>query len=115
MKNRQKLPKTFLPFENFTEGLTPEKLPELKKAIREVMHSHELIYEQKRDSLAGIAMDALAYPSVSTEARSMIETGVICLLNEGAAPYHPRYVAPLYDRLLKNGSAFLGQKTFRIC
>lgn len=107
MKNRQKLPKTFLPFENFTEGLTPEKLPELKKAIREVMHSHELIYEQKRDSLAGIAMDALAYPSVSTEARSMIETGVICLLNEGAAPYHPRYVAPLYDRLLKNGSAFL--------
>ncbi len=110
MKTKKALPSTFLPFENLTEGLTPEKLPEFKRAIQEILHSHELIYEQKRDSLAGIAMDSLAYPSISSEARSMIEEGVICLLNEGAAPYHPRYVAPRYDRLLKNGSAFLELK-----
>ena len=110
MKTTTALPNTFLPFENLTEGLTPEKLPEFKRAIRDVLHSHDLIFEQKRDSLAGIATDTLAYPSISSEARSMIEDGVICLLNEGASPYHPRYVAPLYDRLLKNGSAFLELK-----
>lgn len=101
------LPTTFLPFENLTEGLVPAELGEYKKSIQEVMRSHELIYEQKRDSLAGIAMDAMAYPTISVEARKLIEGGVICLLNEGAAPYHPRYVAPLYDKLLSNGSTFM--------
>ena len=108
--NQKKLPKSFLPFENLTEGLIPEKLPEFKKSIQDVMRSHELIYEQKRDALSGIAMDALAYPSISAEARAMIEEGIICLLSEGAGPYHPRYVAPLYERLLHNGSDFLELK-----
>ncbi len=110
MKTKNKLPNTFLPFENLTEGLTSSKLPEFKRSVEEVLHSHELIYEQKRDALAGFARNAMAYPALSTEARSLIEEGVICLLNEGAAPYHPRYAAPLYDRLLKNGSAFLELK-----
>jgi YjjI family glycine radical enzyme len=108
--NQKNLPNTFLPFENLSEGLIPEKLPEFKKSIQDVMRSDELIYEQKRDALSGIAMDALAYPSISEEARTMIEEGIICLLNEGAAPYHPRYVAPLYEKLLTNGSSFLELK-----
>ncbi len=108
--NKKNLPNPFLSFENLTEGLIPEKLPEIKKSIQVIMHSHELIYEQKRDALSDIAMDALAYPSISAEARALIEEGVICLLNEGAAPYHPRYVAPMYERLLANGSDFLELK-----
>jgi YjjI family glycine radical enzyme len=104
------LPSPFLPFENLTEGLIPEELPDFKQSIQGVLRSHELIYEQKRDSLAGIALNALAYPGVSAVARQLIEDGVICLINEGAAPYHPRYVAPLYDRLLANGSSFMELK-----
>ena len=111
MKTNQKtLPNTFQSFENLTEGLIPEKLADFKQSIQDVMRSHELIYEQKRDSLAGIAMDTMAYPVISAEAREMIEKGIICLLNEGAAPYHPRYVAPLYDKLLTNGSRFMELK-----
>ena len=104
------LPITFSAFENLTDGLVPEEIPDFKKSILDVLHSHELIYEQKRDSLAGIAENALPYPEVSAEARALIESGVICLLNEGASPFHPRYVAPLYDRLLANGSSFMELK-----
>ena len=32
---------------------------------------------------------------------------MICLLSEGAAPYHPRYLAPDFTHLLQYGSAFM--------
>ena len=54
-----------------------------------------------------LAVNALPYPPLSPEALELIDSGVICLISEGAAPYHPRYVAPDYARLLQNGSAFL--------
>jgi YjjI family glycine radical enzyme len=97
----------FMPFEDLNRGLTAERLDEYKAFVNQVIHAHDTIFEQKRDTLAAVAVNTLPYPPVSPEALELIDSGVICLISEGAAPYHPRYVAPDYARLLKNGSAFL--------
>jgi YjjI family glycine radical enzyme len=97
----------FMPFENLKKGLTPERLEDYKAFVKQTIHARDSIYEQKRDTLAAAAVNALPYPSISLEALELIESGVICLISEGAAPYYPRYVAPDYARLLKNGSSFL--------
>lgn len=97
----------FMPFEEMTKGLTPERLDDYKAFVRQTIHARDMIYEQKRDTLAATALNVLPYPPVSAEASALIESGVICLLSEGAAPYHPRYVAPDYSRLLQQGSSFM--------
>ena len=97
----------FMPFEDLNQGLTSEKLEDYKAYVRQVIHAKDTIFEQKRDTLAAVAVNALPYPPMSREARELVEAGVICLISEGAAPYHPRYVAPDYFRLLRNGSSFM--------
>lgn len=97
----------FMPFEDMNRGLTAETLDQYKDFVRQVIHAGDLIYEQKRDTLEGVALNALPYPPISDEAQELIKCGAICLISEGAAPYHPRYVAPDYARLLQNGSAFM--------
>ncbi len=97
----------FMPFEDLEKGLTPDRLDEYKAYVRQVLHARDAIYEQKRDTLAAAAENTLPYPPMSREARELVDTGVICLISEGAAPYHPRYVAPDYFRLLQTGSAFM--------
>jgi len=102
------LPAPFQKFENLRDGLKADKLHDYKESVLSILKAHDLIYEQKHDALAATAVNALAYPELSDEAIRLIETGVICLLGEGAAPFHPRYVAPDYGKLLKEGSKFLG-------
>ena len=97
----------FMPFEDLENGLTPDRLDEFQSYVRQVLHAKDTIYEQKRDTLAAAAENTLPYPPMSREARELVDAGVICLISEGAAPYHPRYVAPDYSRLLQNGSAFM--------
>ena len=97
----------FMPFEDLEHGLTSDNLDSYKDFVRQVLQAKDTIYEQKRDTLAAAAVNTLPYPPLSAEARELIESGVICLLSEGAAPYHPRYVAPDYARLLAHGSAFM--------
>ena len=96
----------FMPFEDLNRGLTAERLEEYKAFVSQVIHARDSIFEQKRDTLAAVALNALPYPPLSPEALELIDSGVICLISEGAAPYHPRYVAPDYARLLQNGSSF---------
>lgn len=104
------LPAPFQKFEDLRDGLNADKLGNYKDSILGILKAHDLIYEQKHDALAATAMNALAYPELSNEAIHLIETGVICLLGEGAAPFHPRYVAPDYGKLLNEGSKFLDLK-----
>jgi YjjI family glycine radical enzyme len=104
---KQSLPEPFMEFENLQQGLTPEATPTFKQHVSELLHARDLIFEQKRDALAAAAVGSLPYPPISAEARELIESGVLCLLAEGAAPYHPRYVAPDYAKLLREGSLFL--------
>jgi YjjI family glycine radical enzyme len=64
-------------------------------------------YRQKRAALAASAENALAYPSIGEAAASYLASGAICDLNEGHAPYRPRYILPDYSVLMKNGSSYL--------
>ncbi len=104
------LPAPFQEFEDLQDGLKADKLQNYKESILCILKAHDLIYEQKHDALAATAVNALAYPGLSAEAARLIESGVVCLLGEGAAPFHPRYVAPDYGKLLNKGSKFLDLK-----
>lgn len=105
--SNHKLPEPFLEFENLETGLSADNLNLFKENIAKIIHKPDMIYEQKRDALVGAAIASMPYPPMSTKARELIEQGIICLLAEGAAHFHPRYTAPDFERLLKNGSAFL--------
>ena len=94
-------------FEDLQQGLTAGAVDLFKEHISDLLHAHDLIYEQKRDALAAAAVGSMPYPPISAAARELLHSGVLCLLAEGAAPYHPRYVAPDYAKLLREGSPFL--------
>ncbi len=98
---------SMLPFEDFNQGLTPDTLETFKQFVRDTISDPAQIFDQKREALTAAAMRALPYPPVSEYAEQLIADEVIDMIAEGGAPYHPRYVAPYYERLLTNGSKFL--------
>ena len=100
----------FLDYENLEEGLTADTIDLFKENINRIIHAPDRIYVQKRDDLVGAAIAAMPYPPISADARALIEQGIICLLGEGAAHFHPRYAAPDYEHLLQNGSDFMELK-----
>ena len=69
-----------------------------------------LTYEQKVLSLAREAENSLKVLNISEAAQDYRDDGIICDLNEGNAPYRPRYIAPDYEKFMKNGSEFLELK-----
>ena len=101
------LPAPFQTFEDLRAGLITENLDILKQAVTDIIDSRKMILEQKERTLANFAINSLPYPPASEEAFAMLESGLLCLLGEGAAPFHPRYVAPDYGKLLRDGSRFL--------
>ena len=64
-------------------------------------------YSRKRSALAAFAENSLPYPTLSAEALNYLKSGAICDLNEGHAPYRPRYILPDYSVLMKTGSNYL--------
>lgn len=66
-----------------------------------------LTYQQKVAGLARVGEATINPLSISKEIQTYRDAGVICDLNEGPAPYRPRYVVPDYRRYLMQGSAFL--------
>lgn len=94
-------------FEDFTRGLTSNMIPEFLRHVEQILRTRTMLFDQKRNALAAAAMRTLPYPEVSLDARALIQREVIELIGEGSRPYHPRYVAPDYGRLLREGSAFM--------
>ncbi|SHH08118.1 YjjI family glycine radical enzyme [Tepidibacter thalassicus] len=78
--------------------------------VLNIIKDNSLTYEQKVLSLAREAENSLSVLNVSKEVYEYINEGIICDLNEGHAPYRPRYVVPDYEKFIKNGSEFLGLK-----
>ena len=70
-------------------------------------------YHQKKSSLAAAAENVLSYPDLSPEAGEYLELKIICDLNEGHAPYRPRYILPDYRSLMRQGSEYLNLKAPR--
>lgn len=75
--------------------------------ILSIIKDKTLTYEQKVLTLAREAENSLNVLSINDDTRQYMEEGIICDLNEGHAPYRPRYIVPDYEKFMKNGSEFL--------
>lgn len=78
--------------------------------ILNIIKDNTLTYEQKIITLARVAENSLNVLDISDEVQQYRDENIICDLNEGNAPYRPRYIVPDYDKFMKNGSEFLGLK-----
>lgn len=83
-------------------------LDEAKDEILRTIENKSLTYEQQTFRLAKIAENIIDYPvAEDDDFYEMYRTGQICDLDEGHAPFAPRYILPDYEKLLKEGSEFL--------
>ena len=71
------------------------------------MYKRQLTYEQKVVALAHAAENSLEVLEIPEKTRHYMETGAICDLDEGHAPYRPRYIMPDYEAAVKKGCEFL--------
>lgn len=75
--------------------------------ILDIITSQQLTYEQKLVSLAHAAEDTLSVLNITPQAQRYFDTGAICNLFEGQAPYRPRYIMPDYEKAVREGVKFL--------
>ncbi len=78
-----------------------------KSVISEIIRDPHLTFSQRRHNLASLAESMLPYPSLSKEAKELLDDKVICDLFEGPAPYRPRYTIPDYAVAIQSGSPYL--------
>ncbi len=82
-------------------------LERFQASISDVTRSPVLTYRQRLHQLALLAEEMLPYPKLSSEAEQALATGLVSDLDEGHAPYRPRYTLPDYSVALSNGSPYL--------
>lgn len=88
-----------------------KNLKESKKDVLDIIKNPALTYEQQTYNLAKLAENVLPYPKGADEKFiELVNKGIICELDEGHAPYAPRYILPDYDKLLRDGCKFLRLK-----
>lgn len=91
--------------------LTPEMIEEKRQAIYHDLTDPTTSHEQKVTNLARAAenfLTVLDEPEGLDELmRCDFDTKCICNLNEGDAPYRPRYICIDFEKFLKEGSEFL--------
>lgn len=88
-----------------------KNIEETKESVLEIIKNASLTYEQQTYGLAKLAENQLPYPNGADEKFfELVHKGIICDLDEGHAPYAPRYILPDYDKLLKEGCEFLRLK-----
>ena len=75
--------------------------------VLDIVTSKGLTYEQKVVALAHAAENSLEVLEIPEKTRHYMETGAICDLDEGHAPYRPRYIMPDYEAAGKKGCEFL--------
>ena len=75
--------------------------------VLDIVTSKGLTYEQKVVALAHAAENSLEVLEIPEKTRHYMETGAICDLDEGHAPYRPRYIMPDYEAAEKKGCEFL--------
>ena len=80
----------------------------VRDAVREIQQDTAQTYGQQTSRLAKIAENVMDYPVKEEDAfYELYDKGEICDLDEGHAPYAPRYILPDYEKYLKEGSEFL--------
>lgn len=88
-----------------------KNIDETKEEVLNIIKNSSLTYEQQTYGLAKLAENQLPYPEGADKRFfELVNKGIICDLDEGHAPYAPRYILPNYDKLIKEGSEFLRLK-----
>ena len=91
--------------------ITMERVEDTRKQILDTIESATLTHEQKVTNLANLAdslLEVLDLPEGLDELlNSEGDAKCICDLFEGHAPMRPRYIAPDYEKLLKEGCEYL--------
>lgn len=88
-----------------------KNIEETKEAVLDIIKNPSLTYEQQTYGLAKLAENQLPYPCGADEKFwELYDKGIICDLDEGHAPYAPRYILPDYEKLLREGCEFLRLK-----
>jgi YjjI family glycine radical enzyme len=91
---------------NFQE--VSQFMSEQASPIVQILQDPTLTYNQQIIALARYAENTDHTIPLSPEYVQAKETDhILCDLNEGAAPYRPRYICPDYSILMEKGSAFL--------
>lgn len=75
--------------------------------VEAVIHDKTLTYHQQLLALARIAENEDTTLKLNPEFIEALNDRCICDLNEGHAPYRPRYIAPDYTILMEKGCKFL--------
>jgi hypothetical protein len=78
--------------------------------ILRIIKDNTQTYEQKLVSLARAAENTLDVLGLPESIQKYRQEGIFCDLNEGNAPYRPRYIVPDYERFMSQGSEFLRLK-----
>lgn len=72
-----------------------------------ILTSNRLTYQQKQIQLARQAENSLDVLNIPVKFAKYFETRALCDMNEGNAPYRPRYVMVDYEKFMKQGCGFL--------
>ena len=75
--------------------------------VMKIISDTSLTYRQQIIALARLAESYDTTLPLTEEEKQMKEDAILCDLNEGAAPYRPRYIIPDYSILMEKGSKFL--------
>ncbi len=82
-------------------------MEEFAEQARSIVNDPDMTFHQRKHYLAALAENALAYPSVSTDATEALNKGIVDDMFEGHAPYRPRYLLPDYGLAMSQGSEHL--------
>ena len=77
------------------------------QATYDILTSKRLTYKQKLIQLAKQAENSLDVLKIPEKFAKYYETRALCDMEEGNAPYRPRYVMVDFERFMKQGSEFL--------
>ena len=75
--------------------------------ILSIVKDPELTFNQRFIAMAKAAENMIDPIELSEDARYFVNQKVVFDMDEGKAPYRPRYVTPDYDKFMAQGSAFL--------
>lgn len=75
--------------------------------IQHIVKAPDLTFNQRFISMAKAAEDMFDPIQLSAEAKYFVDKKVVYDMDEGKAPYRPRYVTPDYDKFMVQGSEFL--------
>lgn len=75
--------------------------------VENIIKDTTLTFEQRVVALARQAENSIHVLNIDERTQELRNTGIICDLFEGNAPYRPRYILPNYEKLMKDGCEFL--------